>query len=276
MSAAKISISLDAPALARGVGFFETLLAVGDRAVFLDEHLARLIRSCRELNVPPPARREVDLAVNRALSDGPRGRQRGMRWSYLALKADLDRRASWKFFAWTFPIPADTVEKRRGVRAVVLPAGWRRLTPKWKTVDYRASVAGLRSARRAGANEAFFADSRRRILEGTVSNVFAIEGRRLLTPPESAGILPGVVRSWVIANASRAGLTVVERPLALAALRKGGFVTASLTGLAPIVSIDGIRCRQPGARFEELRRIYAARIAGGKNLISSRARLRRS
>lgn len=261
MSSKRITISLDAPALARGVGFFETLLVSRGRPVFLDAHRARIVRSCLELEVPPPTRRALMSAVESALTGKRTGRDRAMRWSYLALGPDLDRRSSWRFFAWTFPIPADVADKRRGIRAVLLPSDWRRLTPKWKTVDYRASVAGLRAARRAGANEAFFVDARGSVLEGTVSNVFAIEGQRLLTPPESAGILPGVVRGWVMANASRAGFTIVERPVPLAALLGGGFATASITGLAPILTVDGRRCAAPRSSFERLRRLYAGALS---------------
>jgi branched-subunit amino acid aminotransferase/4-amino-4-deoxychorismate lyase len=260
VSSKRITISLDAPALARGVGFFETLLVSGRRPAFFELHRARLVRSCRELDVPPPTRPALESAVRKALARVSAGRDRAMRWSYLALGQDLDLRSSWKFFAWTFAMPADVFEKRRGIRAVLLASDWRRLTPKWKTVEYRASVAGLRAARRVGANEAFFVDSRGRILEGTVSNVFAIDGKRLLTPPESAGVLPGVVRAWVIANATRSGFAVVERPIELSALLGGGFVTASLTGLAPIESIDGSRCATPGDRFERLLTLYRASV----------------
>ena len=60
-----------------------------------------------------------------------------------------------------------------------------------KIANYLIAVLATREARRAGAVEALIVDSQGRVLEGTSSNVFAVAGGRLLTPPEELGILPG-------------------------------------------------------------------------------------
>ncbi len=179
-----------------------------------------------------------------------------MRWSYLAVRRDLDAARSWRFFAMLFPIPPEILRKRRGVRAVLLPRGWERTTPRWKTIDYRASIAGARFARGKAAEEGIFLDPRGRVREGTASNVFLLAGRRAATAPISAALLPGVVRSWVLENAPRVGLTVEERSFAAERLCGGGFFTSSLTGVAPIESLDGRRCAPPSPVLAELRALY--------------------
>jgi 4-amino-4-deoxychorismate lyase len=258
MTAPRIEIPLDAPAQSRGVGFFETLWVLEGRPVFARGHWQRLVASCRALEVPPPASESARKAIEAALAAAPRRREAAMRWSYLAVGRDLGSQRAWKFFAMVFPVPPESRRRRLGARAITLPRGWQRLTPKWKTIDYRASVAGVRRARRRGANEALFVDPRGRVLEGTASNVFLVAGRRLLTPPERAGILPGIVRGWVRTNARRAGLTLRETLFPAGRLREGAFLTASLTGLAPLVSLDGRRCLPPGPGFERLRDLYLA------------------
>jgi D-alanine transaminase len=142
------------------------------------------------------------------------------------------------------------------VRAVLLPRGWERTTPRWKTIDYRASIAGARLARGKAAEEGIFLDPRGRVREGTASNVFLLSGRRAATAPISAALLPGVVRSWVLENASRAGLTVEERSFGAERLCRGGFFTSSLTGIAPIESLDGERCAPPPPALSRLRELY--------------------
>lgn len=259
-----IAIPLDAPALTRGVGFFETLWVLERRPVFFRRHFGRLADSCLALEVPAPGEDAVRRAVRRALSGAGVGEEYGMRWSYLALRADLDDPRSWRFFATIFPVPAEVRRKRRGVRAISLPADWQRLTPKWKTIDYRASVAGLRRARSRSAEEAIFIDRRRRALEGTVCNLFSIHGSRAATPPADARILPGVVRAWVLENAERAGIRIREMPVSLERLLGGSFVTGSLTGIAPILTLDGKRCAPPPPELSLLRELYREDAAAGR------------
>jgi branched-chain amino acid aminotransferase len=123
--------------------------------------------------------------------------------------------------------------------------------------SYAACVLGLRAALAAGADEGLFVDGRGRVLEGTNTNVFAVSGDTLVTA--RVGILPGIVRGWVIEHAAR----VIFRAPTVEELREGSFLTSSLTTLAPIVSVDGLRCRKPGAMFTKLRRLWSAGVLAG-------------
>ena len=256
MKVPRITLPVDAPALARGVGFFETLWVLDRRPIFFEAHLARLRTSCAALAVPGPRPSTVRGASRRALGEARAGEEYGMRWSYLAVRRDLDDPRSWRFFAMLFPIPPEILRKRRGVRAVLLPRGWERTTPRWKTIDYRASIAGARLARGKAAEEGIFLDARGRVREGTASNVFLLSRRQAATAPVSAALLPGVVRSWVLENAPRVGLAVGERSFAAERLRLGGFFTSSLTGIAPIESLDGARCAPPARILADLEALY--------------------
>ena len=256
MKTPRVTLAIDAPALARGVGFFETLWVWERRVVFFDAHFARLRTSCAALGVPGPRPSRVQAAARAALRDAAPGGEYGMRWSYLAVGKDLDAPGAWRFFAMLFPIPAEILRKRRGVRAVVLPRGWERTTPRWKTIDYRASIAGARLARHRAAEEGVFVDERGRVREGTASNVFSLAGARSATAPVSAAILPGVVRSWVMENARRVGMRVAERSFAAAQLTGGGFFTSSLTGIAAIESLDGRPCAPAPRVLLDLRELY--------------------
>ena len=112
----------------------------------------------------------------------------------------------WKVVATTFPIPATTLRRRRGARVITLARDLVRALPQHKLTSYAVSMIGLRQAIDADADEGLFVDRRGRVLEGTTTNVFAIDGETLITARDA--ILPGIVRAWVIENASR----VLYRP----------------------------------------------------------------
>lgn len=267
MKAPRITIGLDAPALARGVGFFETVWVLRRRAVFLRRHFRRLACSCRDLGVPAPSLEIVEGAVAKILKRAGPG-EFGMRWSYLALEKDLDDPRSWTFLPMLFSIPEEVLRKRRGVRAVTLPRELRRIAPRWKTIDYRASVAGGRLAARSRADEGIFLDSRGRVLEGTASNVYVLRGPKGSTAPPAAGILSGVVRSWVIENAPRAGITLNKTLFAPPRMLQGSFLSSSLAGIVPVITMDGKKCDPPGREFVELRELYRQDTEAGRGDIA--------
>jgi para-aminobenzoate synthetase/4-amino-4-deoxychorismate lyase len=66
------------------------------------------------------------------------------------------------------------------------------------------------------------------VTEGSFTNVFVERGGRLLTPPLSAGLLPGVLRADLIESGRAA-----EAPLTRADLAQGFFVGNALRGLIP-------------------------------------------
>ena len=245
----ELRVSVDAPALAHGLGLFETLLVVRGRAVQVEEHLQRMLASARALSFPLPDEDAFRLAVTKAAKEVASLEEAALRCMFLAMSD-----TAWRLTASAAPIPATTLLRRRRGRAITLAHG--RALPEHKLTSYAASTIGLRQAIAQGAEEGLFLDSRGRVLEGTATNVFAIDDATLLTAPVHAGILPGVVRAWVLAHAARAGLTVVERAPSMEELRRGGFFTSSLTTLAPIRRIDGIACAAPGTTFTKLRRDY--------------------
>jgi hypothetical protein len=55
-------------------------------------------------------------------------------------------------------------------------------------------------------------------------------------------------------------MTVAERSFSADRLRDGGFFTSSLTGIAPIESLDGKRCAPPSHEFLLLQELYAAEV----------------
>ena len=92
------------------------------------------------------------------------------------------------------------------------------IDPNAKTGNYLNSVLALSEARKRQAYEAIMLDHRDLITEGSSSNVFAVLGDRLVTPPLEVGILAGITRSVVLKIAAEAGLKALEAPLSVTSL----------------------------------------------------------
>ena len=82
--------------------------------------------------------------------------------------------------------------------------------------------------RRSGADEVLFVDPDGCVTEGSFTNVFVERDDRLLTPPLTRGLLPGVLRAELIASGR-----AIERDLSPDDLTTGLLVGNALRGLVP-------------------------------------------
>jgi branched-subunit amino acid aminotransferase/4-amino-4-deoxychorismate lyase len=236
-------IAIDSPAVAHGLGLFETMLVTRGRVVLLEEHLARMTRSAAALGFPTPdgdafRREAIDAAATV-------GEEAALRCLYVASSAD-----EWTLAAEVHAIPTLTLSRRAHGRVITLAPTLTRALPEHKMTSYAPCVIGLRRAAAMGADEGLFVTREGLILEGTATNVFALANRKLITAP--ASVLPGIMRAWVLEHAATLGLAIEERCPSPDELREGAFLTGSLTLLAPIQHVNGDHCRAPGEVFEML------------------------
>lgn len=119
-----------------------------------------------------------------------------------------------------------------------------------KVGNYLVAVLAMQEAKRVGANEALIVDRLGQVVEGATSNVFVVKAGRLVTPPESAGILLGITRAVIIDVAERVGVPVSYGcPLVKDLLDADEvFITSSIRQLLALAEVDGhaIGNRRPG------------------------------
>jgi len=115
--------------------------------------------------------------------------------------------------------------------------------PAVKTGVHLPHVLAVSAARAAGAHEALLVGADGHVTEGASSNVFAVRGGRLLTPPLAAGILEGVTRGVVLALAREAALPVEERPLTAADLEAADelFITSTVREILAVTRLAAAR-----------------------------------
>lgn len=132
-----------------------------------------------------------------------------------------------------------------------------------KVGNYLESILALKEARASGAHEALILSYDGCLVEGTTSNVFALCGGRLLTPPVTETLLPGITRALVIAAAKSLSLEVVERrmdPQDLAGADEV-FLTSTIREVVPVVTSDGfaIGTGKPGPLTRTIHSVFRKR-----------------
>ena len=121
------------------------------------------------------------------------------------------------------------------------------------------------------------------VCECSGDNIFAVKGKRITTPPPSAGILQGITRDAVMELARKARCEVVEADLTRYDLYTADevFLTGSAAEIIGVVKIDGreIGNGKPGpvtgdllARF---RRLVGLARAGAKKGKPAKKRIKK-
>ena len=111
------------------------------------------------------------------------------------------------------------------LRLPVDPGDWRL---RHKSSDRGFYETGLKAAQSEGAAEALFLRDDGLVTEGSFTNIFVERDGKLLTPPASLGLLPGVLRRSLIEDGR-----AEEAELRLDDLANGFFIGNALRGLMP-------------------------------------------
>lgn len=224
-----------------GDGLFETIRIYKKVPFLLENHLKRLLSSARILKMNPPVSNELESLVDLVLkandvSDG-------------VLKIILTRGVAERGLSFSqeheptlvlllTPGVAYTEEMyQKGFSAVSIPEG--RSLGYLKSLSFLPNVMAKSYADSKKAQEAFFL-SNGCITEGTMSNVFMVNDRKLATPSLENKILPGITREYVLELADQLGIGYFEGNLLREDMVRADevFITNSIIELMPIVRLD--------------------------------------
>ncbi len=223
-----------------GDGLYEGLKLLGGRILHLEPHLERLRGGLARVRIPEPpglAGRCRELVAATGLETG---------FLYLQVTRGAGPRRRFPPTDFEPTVFAEATPRvyepfgTRPMRVVTMP------DPRWRHCDLKSislmpTVTGKLLAAEAGADEILFAGDDGTLREGGSASLFVHRGERLVTYPLDGRILPGVTRALVLRLARELGLRVEERPPRLAERHKWreAFLTGTITGLQPLVEIDG-------------------------------------
>lgn len=241
----------------------------------LEEHLARLLNSARLLGIDHDY--DLDRLRQTVLTAAAKSAQAdcyvrpGLFAADPYLSIDLSR-VPFTLGIEVWPMPssaARTPSVPAGVRLTVSP--WRRplpasFPPRAKAVGtYVTSALAKTAAVKAGFDDAVQLDPvSGRVAEATVSNIFIVRDRTLLTPWLSESLLAGITRDAVLTLARQRGIPVHEGPVEEGDLRSADevFLTGTASELVPAASLDDHRYPAGRPVFDALSEAFRNAVSG--------------
>lgn len=213
-----------------GLGAFETIAVENGYPIFLDWHLERLEEALNYLRIKRSIN-AVKISDFISNQDSP--------LSHHALKIIVSERNT-VFTVRSNPYDADS--RQKGISLCTVPVIRNEFSElnKRKTLNYSECVLAKRQALKAGFDEALMFNSRGEVCEGATTNIFVVKQGNLYTPSVDCGVLPGVVRRYLLEYCHAKERKILYDDLLTA---DACFVTNSLLGITHVNSIDGIKIK---------------------------------
>lgn len=260
-------VHIEDRALQLGDGVYEVCGVTDGLMMDEEEHLDRLERSLREIEIAMPMPRQALRLVMRELA-----RRNGVRTGLLYLQVTRGAVRRDHPIPKASPRPSliltarainaeDFAKRARDGIAVITRPDERWARRDIKTVQLLPNLLAKTAARRAGAYEAWLVDGEGLVTEGSSTNAWIVDATgRLRTRALSHDILPGVTRRVILEAAADAQLAVTEQSFTVAdaAAAKEAFVS-SATGVVPVTAIDGMPVGEgkPGPLTRRVQELYA-------------------
>ncbi len=212
--------------LEKGLSIYEVLRVVDGVPVFLQEHIDRFFSSARlekmSLDISPDFIRK---AIRMLIAEN-RMHQGNIKFLY-----HLDGPEDYRFLAWVMPFFYPSPQHyRQGVKVAKMTA--ERPNPNAKKALYELRQKADRLIREKKVWEVVYVNGQQHITEGSRSNIFFVEGSKIVTP-ELSLVLPGITRSKVLQLAVTKGFPVEETRIHVEEV--AGFDACFLTGTSPKV-----------------------------------------
>lgn len=254
MPRAQARVSVFDSAVQGGDAVWEGLRVYGGGVFRLAAHLDRLLASARALafaGVPPRERIVAAIAatldangmrdgchVRLTLTRGPKLTS-GMSPRWNTVGCTLIVLAEWK------PPLSGSGVAGRGLRLIT--SSVRRNDPRCLPsrihhANLLNNILARLQAEAAGADDAIMLDVEGFVAETNSMNLFLVQDGALATPT-AEHCLPGITRAAILGLAARAGLPAQERRTTIEEFRAADevFCTGTMSELAPVAEIDGVR-----------------------------------
>jgi branched-chain amino acid aminotransferase len=257
-----------------GDGVYDTMFAHRRKIFRLEQHLARLRRSCSAIGLVPPntdAELRGAVLMTARSNDLPEAYIKVMVTRGVGRQPLLDpRNCEPTVIVFVQPylnqMPRERVAKGLSAKiASTRRMGARVLDPRVKSLNYLPFILARMEATRAGHDDALLLDDEGNVCEAAGSNLFIVDGGQVRTPDRS--ILEGITRRAVLDLCTELGLISRQEVLAPADVAHADevFLTSTAGGLMPITSIEGhsVGNGVPGPVYLRLRNAFRSRIDAG-------------
>jgi len=242
------SLAISDRGLAYGHGVFETIRLCRGRSVLWEQHMQRLQQGCERLGIDAPKHlgskliqevlslcgQDTEGVIKIIVTAGSGGR------GYAAPQVTDSQR-----IVTLFPLPKYPADRAEGVNVITcnyqLP-----LNPQlagMKHLNRLDQVLARAEWQNSATAEGIVCDINGNVVEGTMSNLFAVKDGVLLTPVLDQAGVKGIMREFILQSADAMGMESREVSLTVDEFKQVDelFLTNSVIGLWPITQWDDQR-----------------------------------
>lgn len=244
------TVPLSDIAYSYGFGVYETIRVSGGLVYFLPEHTARLLASAQAIELEHEFSAEFVAEAVHSLVASNQADACNVKILLIGGRTSGEAQLLVQTLNPHFP---DRKLYTEGAHCIT--EHYIRRYPEAKTLNMLPSYLAYRRAQQAGAYDALLIDHEGCIREGTRTNFFVLQGKTLISPPDSK-ILPGVMRQVVLKVAASNGYVFQQRDIPFDNLGNydAAFLTSSSSKIMPIRSIDALQFgERPEALIELMR-----------------------
>jgi len=237
--------------LQEGKGVYEIIRIIGQKPLFLEEHIDRFFQSMRLAGIKSELTTRQIQSRLKALIEINQLKNGNIRFQF-----SIHPHVGPLFLAWITPSFYPTAEDyTKGISTISLKA--ERQNPNAKRDNLPVREQANQLIQQHDVFEVLLINKDGFITEGSRSNIFFISDEKIITPPLSK-VLPGVTRSKIILLANENGIEVIERLVHLSEL--GTFNAAFLSGTSikvlPVNQIDNITFYTVHPIMERIQHLY--------------------
>ena len=213
-------INLD-EGFAYGLGVFETMAVVNERVIFADRHLRRLQEGLATMGIEGP--KEIEKHFENNDTTCINGVKK------VVVTSDnivVNYREN----------PYTKADYERGFNLEIARIKRNETSPFTyiKSLNYGDNIVAKREAKQQGVDEPIFLNSRGGLTEGATTNIFFCHGNKIYTPSVASGLLPGIMRGWIMEN-----VAVSESEIYFEYIKEFDemFIANSVLGIMPVARL---------------------------------------
>ena len=224
-----VNIRPDSPALNYGTGLFETVLYENGKIFFPEDHIKRLVSSCKVLKINVPDK--IFCGTDKILELIGLNDHINMPCRIKIMYSPLFDRSNWNVL-----ITVEGYERNNGAISAVT-AGRTRDNEfyRFKTNSYMENFLHIKSA---PESEILFLNSKGNIIEGARSNILCVKDNVLFYTDLSENYLQGIMQSHIISDHKVFGFSDVQ-PV------KGGFGNEFIKDCSDVIISNSLMIARP-------------------------------
>jgi len=249
--------------IVRGYGVFDYTRSYKGKPFKLHEHILRLERSAKAIDLTMPWSTQELEAIVQATFARNGFSDAGIRIVVTGGPSDdfMTPQQQPSLLVMITPIKSSAAQQQaEGVKVTTVEID--RILPTVKSINYMGAVMAVEAAKRQGAVEAIYRTREGRLTEGTRANLFAFRGRQLITP--KAEVLAGITRA-VVMEIAEDDFEVIEDELSYTDLPRYDelFITSSTKEILPVIQVDDqiIADGKPGPQTNKLIELFHTYVA---------------